>query len=78
MQFDHTIHSVIFCNDQADLILSLGGELVLVHVFDYLPSTFVAKLIDQAIQDDVEEKALSFDMERKFWLPTKPAVAATM
>lgn len=67
MQFDQIIHSVIFANDQADLIVSLGGELVLVHVFDYLPHSRLQMLSELAVVDDLEEKSLHFDVDRKFW-----------
>ena len=69
MQFDMSLHSVIFLNQKLDLAVSLGDEIVFVNVHDYLPLQYFKRLMSMDIIDDLDEKSISFDVEKEFWVP---------
>ena len=67
MQFDSSIYAVVFANEQGDLLVSLGNEVVFVYVHDYLPITHIPKLLELPIVDDATERCIVFDDESLFW-----------
>jgi hypothetical protein len=66
MAFAQSIYSVIFANDQADLLVSVCGDIILVSVVDYLPVSYMPLLLEMSIKDDQYELSIPMDMSRKY------------
>lgn len=49
----------------------MESDILLLHVIDYLPTSYMTNLIDMRIEDDKEEPAIPLDMDQKFWVPSK-------
>ncbi|KAI8910283.1 hypothetical protein EDD86DRAFT_246665 [Gorgonomyces haynaldii] len=67
--FDDSIYGAAFLNDQADLVVSLGNELVIIYVQDYLPLTLCKQLLKAPIQDDSFEESKAFDTQAELANP---------
>ena len=60
-QFDHTLSSVCFATWRGDLFVGLLGHIFCVGIKDFLPPSFLERVIMYEYEDEPKEDATPYD-----------------
>ena len=67
LDFDKTLSGLCFANARGDLLVGFQSNLHFVSILEYLPRSYLQKLLELKINDDRTEYCISFDPLLKFW-----------